>query len=671
MLNALHLREYNKYYEKALNAFLGPAGLGCRAQPDVKPWLQLISSLAKFKPHILVTAPSNTAVDNIIVRIMENGFADGEGNHYKPNIVRVGAGRTDQVRSVSLEEIMLREQTSVGSNYTNKKMLLDQIENEILNLVKEIHFKQSLLMNLKTAFDAHPLPKGWELRASLEDASPYWVDHINKAASVIPPAVPTVGSEEYRLSGYKLSTLPEYIIHSHRLVELLDLLHICNLKKIRLVAMLKPSSDATDAINTKQLIESAFIESAQLLFTTLNSCGHPSLEATEFCVTVIDEAAQCVEPSMLIAFRRGCKQCVMVGDQQQLPATVFSSKVKNLLYDRSLFERLILSGHPYIMLDTQYRMHPTISELPSEMFYEGILKDGENVCSPNYIPDIFIDLGDTDEDGSGYSKRQRLHKALKAELPNYLFFDLPYSAETSASTSRVNMHEIEFCVNLVKYLISRFRAAAMLKESHNSNGIIVGLSRPVLGSVGIITPYSEQLSELVHAFKRHKLIPAKNSSSSEGSYEEIELNTVDGFQGREKDIIIISTVRSNDYGSIGFLSDTRRMNVALTRAKYAQYIVGSASTLYGNKHWGKLVKQAADKNCLISVSSSSTSLESLVEYHVDHTLNRSIQVQPKTGYQFPPVGPEARKSADNFINSLLRSYQTKEVKEDGEIDEDA
>ena len=93
---------------------------------------------------------------------------------------------------------------------------------------------------------------------------------------------------------------------------------------------------------------------------------------------------------------------------------------------------------------------------------------------------------------------------------------------------------------------------------------------------------------------------------------DIELNTVDAFQGREKDIIIISTVRSNDQGSIGFLSDKRRMNVALTRAKYGLFVVGNASTLRSNKHWGKFIRHVEGENELIGADSA-TDLLSLLQ----------------------------------------------------------
>ena len=102
MLNAIHLREYNKYYAFAIATVIGPEGWKCRQSANNKLWLNLVSSLSKLKPHILVTAPSNIAVDNIIQRIIAKGFVDGNGGRYNPNILRFGAGKSSSVKVVSL-----------------------------------------------------------------------------------------------------------------------------------------------------------------------------------------------------------------------------------------------------------------------------------------------------------------------------------------------------------------------------------------------------------------------------------------------------------------------------------------------------------------------------------------------------------------------------------------
>ncbi|KAJ1419668.1 AAA domain-containing protein, partial [Ochromonadaceae sp. CCMP2298] len=115
------------------------------------------------------------------------------------------------------------------------------------------------------------------------------------------------------------------------------------------------------------------VEEAELLLCTLS--GAHEVRDVAFSVAVVDEAAQCVEPSVLIALRE-CRQCVMVGDQMQLPPTVFCKQAVGAGYSRSLFQRLVESGHPYILLDTQYRMTPSVSRFPSTTFYGGRLRNG-------------------------------------------------------------------------------------------------------------------------------------------------------------------------------------------------------------------------------------------------------------------------------------------------------
>lgn len=570
MLNALHMREYNKYYEDLLKAFLGPAGLACRAKGDDSQWLQLLSKISKAKPRILVVAPSNVAVDNIILRIVTNKFLDGSGARYMPCIVRVGRSK---VESVTLEELVDNELMS-GTSFEVKKAKLQELHGKVAKAIQEVVGLQSMLINMKTAFDSsNPLPENWELRISGETAQPYWVNHATKTTSSRAPPPPTAGIAV----GYRtLHNLPEYRIFSHRLTQILSMLDTLQLKRSRLMAIIDEQNmrnrDTLSAA-TREMIESSIIDEAQLLFTTLNSCGHQSMESTEFCLTVVDEAAQCVEPSTLIALRRGCKQCVMVGDQKQLPATVFSEAVRRQGYDRSLFERLISCGHPYVLLDTQYRMTPDISLFPNRMFYDGQLNDGMNVQANAYLPSFITACSGLQD----YPPTGTL-------LP-LLFFDLRYSREqeSTSSLSKINPEEVKYCMKLLAFLLELLAAKGAAL------------------SIGVITPYQDQLIELQKAFK--KKIPAfkKLAGLSNDSSLGIEFNTVDGFQGKEKDIVLISTVRANETRRIGFLSDVRRMNVAITRARFAMMIIGHASTLSSDSLWGALVDHCQIKRCLFPV----------------------------------------------------------------------
>lgn len=550
----LHVQFFNRSYESAIATIMGDEGLRCRmvSKEDYSSWINL--TLLIKRPRILVLAPSNVGVDNIVERVLERGFIDGNGNPYFPSMLRLGSGsKRSKVRVISLEEtteqIMALERQEVQT-------MKEAVTLHIKQLVQQIFNVQTLLLKLKEAYEAHELPEGVELRIDRQTAVPYWVDHQAKTTLDQPPPKRKI------LSVVGFENVPEYIIYTSHLAPLLDQLRHQSLQLKRLnfrdTYLDRPYSYRT-------LVETSFIDDTHIVFTTLNSSGHASLDSSAFDVIIIDEAGQCTEPSTLIPLRLLCEKCLLVGDPMQLPATVFSTKAKSSGLDQSLFERLMKNGHEVTLLNTQYRMLPEISAFPSIMFYDGKLQDGPNVCDahPSYI----------------FSPAQSKSKN-EALFPPFLFFDLKSSKdEIKSSLSRSNYAEALFCKNLV----TRF-----LKSC-----IQVGT---LPASIGIITPYTEQLNEL------NRLL-GKIDWSSLDIYRppDIELNTVDSYQGREKDIIFISCVRANDEGSIGFLSDLRRMNVALTRGKFGIYIIGHADTLKGNRMWSKLICHAEKTDSLLTV----------------------------------------------------------------------
>jgi superfamily I DNA and/or RNA helicase len=708
ILNTVHLREFNKYYLELLKVFtVQSEGLQMRQQvlSNLKMKeqliLQLIGKYSKSKPRILIVAPSNIAVDNIIIRIMENNFRDGNNQSYKPDIVRVGGGRTSLVESVSLEHLLEKEIYSKLS-FTEKQRMLEGLNLSISTLIREIFDIQMVLIQLITGFNTcYPLPYGWEVRVTPDDSHHiYWVNHLEKATSHEPPidlrnrilreqqengfsdSNGTNGTKQQsRFSYYHVEELPEFIINSHRFTTILSDLDSKSLKRQRLLEIVNIQSiRGKDIIPNaiRDLLETSLIEGAQLLFTTLNSCGHPSMESSEFCVTVIDEAAQSVEPSTLIALRKGCRQCIMVGDQRQLPATIFSDIVCKYNYNRSLFERLIESGHPYVMLNTQYRMTPEIARFPSEQFYYNKLTNGSDVEKVDYLP-LFIrpnrvTIVDNDEDletksgeikqtnddthGPNGEELDSPSRIKRVERPNdyslfypFMFFDLQSSKDISSTSSRFNKEEIKLCIQLLKVLYSEVERIYQMQYSEEYQGILSILNNPLIsfqekrktentlnnkisemiGTIGIITPYSEQLNELQKEFFSQGLTRRKphqqgNDDEKGGQDQQrkkpnkyarlnIELNTVDGFQGKEKDFIIMTTVRANDEKKIGFLSDIRRLNVAITRSRYGLFIVGSGDTLSSNRYWRYLLKYARDTNAVVKVAHTNVSIKKLLISH--------------------------------------------------------
>jgi hypothetical protein len=261
------------------------------------------------------------------------------------------------------------------------------------------------------------------------------------------------------------------------------------------------------------------------------------------------------------------------GDPKQLPPTVLSPITDANGYSRSLFERLQLAGMAVHLLDVQHRMHPLIREFSSLHFYENRLKDGNNITLEKY--------------------RQPYHS--DPRLGPLAFLDIPYGRMNSeASSSYYNQSEIDLIYQIVTHFIAIFDLShtsddtQMSQSLDNSLNTSLELSqssctqtltkqkRKMRQIIGIITPYNAQKNRLIQIFQSLPM------------HHRPEVNTIDGFQGREKDIIIMSCVRSKG-GSIGFLSDERRLNVAITRARYSLILVGSGDALRSDKMWEKLL----------------------------------------------------------------------------------
>lgn len=266
----------------------------------------------------------------------------------------------------------------------------------------------------------------------------------------------------------------------------------------------------------RQSLESHVLNSVHIVMTTLGSAGNRIFEAADkFEVVVVDEAAQSVEPSTLSALQLGSRHCVLVGDPQQLPATIFNVTGRNSKYDRSLFQRLEEAGQQVFMLNEQYRMHPKISHFPRTIFYGGNLLDGPNVKNNQYGNP----LRDVLQANAGSLKVWCL---LDVQLVDCILYrcllimmfkpftvlDLD-SKEQRGGTSLANSSEAHLAVHLYLSLREIAKRSGMLK---------------LLGRVAVITPYSQQSKLLTKFF--HDALGSDSSQS-------VEVNTVDAFQGRE------------------------------------------------------------------------------------------------------------------------------------------
>ncbi|KAK4145391.1 SEN1 N terminal-domain-containing protein [Dichotomopilus funicola] len=300
----------------------------------------------------------------------------------------------------------------------------------------------------------------------------------------------------------------------------------------------------------RRQIQQDILDKAHVLCATLSGSGHEMFKNlnVEFETVIIDEAAQCVELSALIPLKYGCSKCILVGDPKQLPPTVLSQSAARYGYDQSLFVRMQKNHAKDVhLLDMQYRMHPEISKFPSKEFYEGLLQNGADMA------------------------RLRVQPWHQSELLGpYRFFDVKGSQSRGPKNqSLVNEEELKVAMQLYK----RFRTDYSGVESK--------------GKIGIITPYKAQLFRLRQRF---------TDAYGEGITQDIEFNTTDAFQGRECEIIIFSCVRASPTGGIGFMTDIRRMNVGLTRAKSSLWILGDSRALVQGEFWNKLIQDAKQRD---------------------------------------------------------------------------
>ncbi|KAF9428708.1 ATP-dependent helicase NAM7 [Podila epigama] len=355
----------------------------------------------------------------------------------------------------------------------------------------------------------------------------------------------TAKSREALDSPVKALTLHEQVINNDTNPELQKLIQLKN-EQGEL-----SSSDEKKYKALKKQCEREILTNADVILCTCVGAGDPRLSKLKFRTVLIDEATQATEPECMIPLVLGAKQAVLVGDHQQLGPVIMNKKAARAGLCQSLFERLIILGLHPIRLQVQYRMHPCLSEYPSNMFYEGSLQNGVTTA-----------------------ERLRKHVDFPwpvAETPMFFYSCLGQEEISTSGTSYLNRTEASNCEKVV----TKFLKSGILPQQ-----------------IGIITPYEGQRSYLVNYM-------GFNGSMRKELYKEIEVASVDAFQGREKDYIIVSCVRSNEHQGIGFLNDPRRLNVALTRAKYGLVILGNPKVLSKHPLWHHLLMHYKEHDCLV------------------------------------------------------------------------
>lgn len=288
-------------------------------------------------------------------------------------------------------------------------------------------------------------------------------------------------------------------------------------------------------------INAELFNQARVVSCTLVGSNSVLLKGRHFSTLFVDEAGQALEAATWIAVRKA-DRVVLAGDHCQLPPTIKCYEAERSGLSRTMMERVAMRWPQAVtLLCVQYRMHSDIMKFSSQWFYGGNLVAAPDVESRGILDyDIAMEWIDTT--------------------------DMDFAERTvSAGNSRLNTLEGDFFIAELERYVQRIGVQRILDERID---------------FGLISPYKAQVKYLRSKIKKSAVLkPIK---------QQLSINTIDGFQGQERDVVMISLVRSNDDGRIGFLSDLRRMNVAITRARMKVMIVGDASTLQHHKFYAQL-----------------------------------------------------------------------------------
>ncbi|XP_032978257.1 probable helicase senataxin isoform X4 [Rhinolophus ferrumequinum] len=382
-----------------------------------------------------------------------------------------------------------------------------------------------------------------------------------------------------------------------------------------------------------QKTQNIIILESHVICCTLSTSGGLLLESAfrgqggvPFSCVIVDEAGQSCEVETLTPLIHRCNKLVLVGDPKQLPPTVISlQKAQEYGYDQSMMARFYkllednvernMSGRlPVVQLSIQYRMHPDICLFPSTYIYNKSLKTDRMTetkrCSSDWL------------------------------FQPYLVFDVGDGSERRDNDSYVNVQEIKLVMEIIK----------LIKEKKKKD--------TTFRSIGIITHYKAQ-----------KMMIQKELDKEFDGKRLAEVDTVDAFQGRQKNCVIVTCVRANAMqGSIGFLASLQRLNVTITRAKYSLFILGHLRTLMENQHWNHLIQDAQRRGAIIKTCDKSYKHDATKILKLRPILQRSLTHPPTTAPEVPrsPGGlpgnkPDAELAKTSFTSLCHTPSDSKEA----------
>lgn len=365
-----------------------------------------------------------------------------------------------------------------------------------------------------------------------------------------------------------------------------------------------------------QKTQNTIILESHVICCTLSTSGGFLLESAfrgqggvPFSCVIVDEAGQSCEVETLSPLIHRCNKLILVGDPKQLPPTVISMKAQEYGYDQSMMARFcklleenveqnMIGRLPVLQLTIQYRMHPDICLFPSNYVYNKNLKTN------------------------------RLTEAVRcsSEWPfqPYLVFDVGDGSERRDNDSYINVQEIKLVMEIIK----------LIKDKRKDISF---------RNIGIITHYKAQ-----------KTMIQKDLEKEFDKKGPAEVDTVDAFQGRQKDCIIVTCVRASAVqGSIGFLASLQRLNVTITRAKYSLFILGHLRTLMENQHWNELIQDAQKRGAIIKTSDPNYRHDAMKILKLKPVLQRSLTHPPATAPEAPR--PQGGLPSNKLDSGLART----------------
>ncbi|CAN8232745.1 unnamed protein product [Cochlearia groenlandica] len=572
------LKTRNCLYKNSVKLIWGPPGTG-----KTKTVATLLSALLKLECKTVVCAPTNTAIVEVASRLLslfketspsENGTYRLGSLVLSGNKDRMCLNKNDHpLLDVFLDHRMscLRDLFSPFSGWTQRlESLIDFIGNtedkydrhvrelELERLAKEAENRMQdkeevVVVNIPT-FGEFVKKKFNDLSEKLEKDMVDLYTHLPKSFVSNEDVKQMIVARDFlRRARYflqKNALRDDFKKGSFTMDCFNRIVGVDCLGELSLIPKRFEIPELLDNEETKKFC----LQNASIILCTASGAADMNAVRTgPIDLLVVDEAAQLKECESVASLQLfGLKHAVLIGDEYQLPAMVHSDVCEKAKFGRSLFERLVFLGHDKHLLDVQYRMHPLISRFPNIEFYDGRIKDAEIVKQSMYQKRFlegnmfgslsFINVGrGSEEFGDGHSPKNMVEVAVILEI----------------------------LANLFK--VSRERSIKM--------------------SVGVVSPYKGQVRAI------QDKMGDKYTSLSDQLFT-LNVRSVDGFQGGEEDIIIISTVRSNGDGKVGFLSNRQRANVALTRAKHCLWVIGNETTLaLSGSIWSKLINETRTRGC--------------------------------------------------------------------------